>query len=66
MTKYYHVIIEKKAHWSVPEKEVCQTRQEIICKGKVRCPEGWRIVGVCGYHEEPTETRNSKKEDFHK
>lgn len=51
--KYYHVIIERKQHWSNPNTD--KTRTEIICKGKVRCPEGWQIVGVCGYHEKPTE-----------
>lgn len=55
MTKYYHVIIEKKAHWSRPESVIHETRREIICKNKVQCPEGWRIVGVCGYHEKPNE-----------
>ena len=59
--KYYHVIIEKKAHWSEPEKNVQETRCEIIGPGKVRCPEGWRIVGVCGYHEKTTEKENIKK-----
>lgn len=56
--KYYHVIIEKKhAYWEGSEKaeKMKDTRQEIICPGKVRCPEGWRIVGVCGYHEKPTD-----------
>lgn len=57
--KYYHVIIEKKRHWSEPNTDTA--RQEIICKGKVHCPEGWRIVGVCGYHEKPTEKEIEKQ-----
>lgn len=56
--KYYHVIIERKAHWSTPNIDT--TRREIICPGRVRCPEGWRIVGVCGYHEKITEKELEK------
>lgn len=64
--KYYHVIIEK-AHgfWEGEEaaEKMKDTRREIICPGKVRCPAGWRIVGVCGYHEKPAERgRNAGRE----
>lgn len=60
--KYYHVIIEKNHHWSVPNMDT--TRQEIICKGRVRCPEGWHIGGVCGYHEEPKKREGRAPEDL--
>lgn len=56
--KYYHVIIEKNHGFWEGEKgaeKMKETRQEIICKGKARAPEGWHIVGVCGYHEKPAE-----------
>lgn len=56
--KYYHVIIEKNhPFWTGTEEseKMKDTRREIICSGKVRCPDGWRIIGVCGYHEKPTE-----------
>jgi hypothetical protein len=62
--KYYHVIIEKKHGYFEGEKaaeKMKETRQEIICENKVRCPEGWRIVGVCGYHEEPTKRHKGDK-----
>lgn len=56
--KYYHVIIEKQHNFWEGEKaaeKMKDTRQEIICKGRVHCPEGWRVVGVCGYHEAPAQ-----------
>jgi hypothetical protein len=56
--KYYHVIIEKNHPFWTGTKEaekMKDTRREIICKGKARAPDGWHIVGVCGYHEEPTQ-----------
>jgi hypothetical protein len=56
--KYYHVIIEKNhPFWTGTEEleKMKNTRREIICKGKAYAPEGWHIVGVCGYHEKPTE-----------
>ena len=61
--KYYHVIIEKNHCFWEGEKgaeKAKETRREIICKSKAQAPEGWHIVGVCGYHEEPTE-REFKK-----
>lgn len=56
--KYYHVIIEKNhGFWEGEEEaeKMKNTRREIICKGKVRCPDGFYVVGVCGYHERSDE-----------
>lgn len=64
--KYYHVIIEKKHAFWQGEKEaekMKDTRREIICPGRVCCPDGWKIIGVCGYHESPQKTT---REDFNK
>lgn len=49
MTKYYHMIIEKNGHWS---EDMTSTRREYIDKRQGRAPQGWHVVGVCGYHEE--------------
>lgn len=52
--KHYHVIIEKKHGYFEGEKgaeKMRETRREIICRGKIRCPDGWNIICVCGYHE---------------
>ena len=52
--KYYHVIIEPNHGYFEDSKKAAEMksqRREIICPNKVRCPNGWRIVGVCGYHE---------------
>ena len=63
--KYYHVIIEKKSAFWEGEKsaeKMKDTRCEIICPVKVRCPEGYKIIGVCGYHEKPTETEKETEQ----
>ena len=56
--KYYHVIIEKEARFGKAEDARC----EIICPGKVRCPKGYKIIGVCGYHEKPTEAEKETEQ----
>ena len=56
--KYYHVIIEKNHGFFSGTKEserMKDTRREIICKGRATAPEGWHIIGICGYHEKQTE-----------
>ena len=54
MTKYYHMIIEKEAHWG---EDMSHTRREYISKKQGDHPRGWKVIGVCGYHEVPN-TRN--------
>lgn len=51
MAKYYHMIIEKEAHWS---EDMRHTRREYISKKQGGHPIGWKVVGVCGYHEAPS------------
>lgn len=52
--KYYHIIIEKNAPWGICDPVKTQeTRREII-RSHITAPAGWHVVGVCGYHEEPT------------
>ncbi len=59
--KYYHVIIEKSMRFGNAE-EMKDTRREIICPGKVRCPKGYKIIGVCGYHEEPSKVKEDREQ----
>lgn len=46
--RYYHMIIEPKAGG---------TRKEYISTRQGEAPEGWRCVGVCGYHDKPREVQ---------
>ena len=59
MKKYYHIIIEQIN--PANGKKSIDTRREIISPNASECPAGWRIVGVCGYHEKP-ERHGTKKE----
>lgn len=45
MTKYYHMIIQRRVDWTG------ETRREYISRRQGSAPEGWICVGVCGYHE---------------
>ena len=49
--KYYHMIIEPKIYFE-GSKESKVHRKEYISTHQGKAPEGWRCVGVCGYHEE--------------
>lgn len=51
MTKYYHMIIEKEARWS---EDMSHTRREYISTRQGAHPIGWKVIGVCGYHEVPS------------
>ena len=55
MTKYYHMIIQ---HEHDPTGE---TRTEYISKKQGSHPAGWRVIGVCGYHEVPSERSNTRR-----
>ncbi len=48
--RYYHMIIEPKAGG---------TRKEYISTRQGEAPEGWRCVGVCGYHDKPSTTTSA-------
>lgn len=50
MTKYYHMIIEKEAHWG---EDMSHTRREYISKKQGDHPQGWKVIAVCGSHEVP-------------
>lgn len=58
--KIYHMIIEKLPPFSYPEKDMSDTRREYMNTKQGHVPQGWRCVGVCGYHE------TAKKEDARK
>ena len=58
MAKYYHMIIEKEAHCS---EDMSHTRKEYISKKQGDHPRGWKVIGVCGYHEKPSERSNNRK-----
>lgn len=45
MTKYYHMIIQRKYDQNG------ETRREYISTRQGTAPQGWICVGVCGYHE---------------
>lgn len=55
--KYYHMIIEKEA---APGIDTRHTRREYISPRQGAHPAGWRVVGVCGYHEETKKERGCK------
>jgi hypothetical protein len=52
MTKYYHMIIQHECDHRG------DTRREYISKKQGSHPIGWRVIGVCGYHEKPSERSN--------
>ena len=45
--KYYHMIIERGGQ-----------RREYISATQGAAPAGWRVVGVCGYHDEKPTKKN--------
>lgn len=49
--KYYHMIIQRKADLTG------ESRREYIDTKQGAVPEGWKCVGVCGYHEKPREVQ---------
>ena len=49
MTKYYHMIIQHEHDYTG------ETRREYISKKQGSAPRGWKVLGVCGYHEKPKE-----------
>ena len=49
MTKYYHMIIQHERDYTG------ETRTEYISKKPGSHPAGWKVIGVCGYHEVPSE-----------
>lgn len=53
--RYYHMIIEPASGWDKSP----ENRREYISKHQGAAPEGWKCVGVCGYHEEPPKNKNN-------
>lgn len=52
--KYYHMIVEPIGNWpreTTGRKEYISTRQGAA-------PNGYRCVGVCGFHETPREIKH--------
>lgn len=49
MTKYYHMIVQRRYDWTG------ETRREYISTRQGTAPQGWMCVAVCGYHEAPKE-----------
>lgn len=56
--KYYHMIIQPKSPKNIDKPE----RREYISPRQGAAPDGWVCVGVCGYHEEPKNKRDSKED----
>lgn len=52
MTKYYHMIIQHEHDYTG------ETRREYISKKQGDHPRGWKVIGICGYHEKPSERNN--------
>lgn len=51
--KYYHMIVEPIGNWpgeTTGRKEHISTRQGAA-------PPGYKVVGVCGFHEKPKEVQ---------
>ena len=46
--KYYHMIVEPLAGGK---------RKEYISKTQGAAPDGYKCIGVCGFHEKPTEVQ---------
>lgn len=51
--KYYHMIIERKIGWD----KAPEGRKLYISPHQGSAPDGWKCVGVCGYHEAPKEVQ---------
>lgn len=49
--KIYHMIIEKLPPFWNPAADMTDTRTEYFDTKQGHVPQGWRCVGVCGYHE---------------
>lgn len=60
--KYYHMIIEKELPWGIGDAKA--TRREYISTHQGDHPIGWRVVGVCGYHDEPPKRQNAKNKNY--
>lgn len=57
--KIYHMIIEK----DLPRgQDATSTRTEFLHQKQGYHPHGWRVVGVCGYHEEKPLTMRERRE----
>ena len=48
--RYYHMIIE-------PDAGGIDRRREYISTRQGEAPDGWRCVGVCGFHDKPREVQ---------
>ena len=57
--KYYHMIVAKAEAERNGDKS---TRKEYISRTQGSAPQGWKCIGVCGYHEEPTKRRPGSPE----
>lgn len=57
--KYYHMIIEPISGWD----ESPNNRREYISTRQGAAPDGWKCIGVCGYHEECKKERADYKEE---
>lgn len=53
MTKYYHMIIQRISDLTG------ETRKEYISRHQSYAPPGWKCVGVCGFHEKQTKTKEN-------
>ena len=59
MKRYYHMVIQPIGQWP----DDTNNRREYISTKQGSAPDGWRCVGVCGYHEkeEAVNTANNKQ-----
>ena len=55
--KIYHMIIQRK------DDTTGETRQEYLSRRQGAAPEGWKCVGVCGYHEESKEIKDEARKE---
>ena len=53
MIKYYHMIIQRIGDLTG------ETRREYISRRQGYAPAGWICVGVCGYHEKATKSKEN-------
>ena len=58
MKRYYHMIVQRIADLDGT------THREYIDTKQGAAPPGWRCVAVCGFHDEPKDKEQKRRNDW--